>query len=62
MASLPSAQAGIDINQTSACVSNMNNPLPRVKPPLVLTLRVRTCSIIKSVENPAQKQSLLHAQ
>ena len=52
MALLPSAQAGIDINQTSDCVSD--NPLPRVKPPLVLTLRVRTCSIIKSVESPGQ--------
>ena len=52
MALLTSAHAGMDITQAKRCASVI--PRPRVSPPLAFKLRIRTCSITKSVERRDQ--------
>ena len=50
-----SAQTGCAINQTRRWVSVI--PRPLVKPPLVFMLRMRTSSMTRSGESPAQNRS-----
>ena len=54
-----SAHAGIASNHVIRCCSVI--PLSLVRPPLVFMLRISTCSIIRSVDNPAHARSLLLA-
>jgi hypothetical protein len=48
--------AGIDNSQIVCCCSII--PRPVVKPPLVLRLLINTCSITRSVDNPAHARLL----
>ena len=52
---LISAVTDVDNSQTSLGV--FENPLPLVNPLVILTLRIKTCSIIRSDDSPAQNRS-----
>ena len=54
-----SAHAGIASNHVRSCCSVI--PLALVIPPVVFMLRIRNCSIIRSVDKPAHARSLLLA-